>query len=100
MHLWVDLWVPHPAEIFSFSVPFGSNHQPEAQKLIKSKSCAGPWGRPGAREPDLGTGRGGDVTGSANSLSCQRAETVAGARGSPSETQRFGSDCDCLFTNR
>ena len=29
-----------------------------------------------------------------------RADTVAGARGSPSATQTFGSDCDCRFTKR
>ena len=58
-------------------------------------------GDPAAREPGLGTGRGGDVTGSANSFSSQRAETVAGdLRGSSSETQTFGSDCDWRFTKR
>ena len=58
-------------------------------------------GDPAAREPGLGTGRGGDVTGSANSFSSQRAETMAGdLRGSSSETQTFGSDCDWRFTKR
>ena len=33
------------------------------------KGAAGPGGRPAAREPGLGTGRGGDVTGSRSSLS-------------------------------
>jgi len=53
-------------------------------------------GEAGRREPGLGTGRGGDVTGNAFPFSCaQRDDAVAGAaRGSPSETQTFGSDCD------
>jgi hypothetical protein len=66
---------------------------------MNTKMCGRPWGRPAAREPGLGTGRGGDVTGTANSLD-QRAETVAGAYGSPSATHKFGSDCDCRFTKR
>jgi hypothetical protein len=30
----------------------------------------------------------------------QREDTVAGPRGSPSETQALGSACDCRFTKR
>ena len=77
------------------------------QAVLRCCTCgdknvaAGLGGGPAAREPGLGTGRGGDVTGSANSFLCQRAETVAGAvRGSPSATHTFGSDCDCRFTKR
>jgi hypothetical protein len=65
--------------------------------------AAGSGGEPAAREPGLGTGRGGDVTGIANSrfLVSQRDDAVAiVGRGSPSETQRFGSVCDCRFTKR
>jgi hypothetical protein len=62
-----------------------------------------PGGGPAAREPGLGTGRGGDVTGSAISLFSflrrQRAETTGGAAcGVPKATQVFGSDCDCRLT--
>jgi hypothetical protein len=60
-----------------------------------------PGGEPAAREPGLGTGRGGDVTGVASSYSVQREVAVAGAaRGSPSEIQTFGSACDWRFTKR
>src|SRR5205807_9941991 len=78
-----------------------------------AKRCGRPWGKAGRCEPGLGTGRGGDVTGPQTlyssdvtmmtplSLSSQRdgddAVAIVG-RGSPSETQRFGSDCDCRFT--
>ena len=75
--------------------------------------CAGPkmgaagrGGRPAAREPGLGTGRGGDVTGR-EPIPLQR-EVLCSARGddavamvgrgSPSATQRLGSVCDCRFT--
>ena len=67
------------------------------------KVAADRGGRSAAREPGLGTGRGGDVTGVANSgfLLFQRDDAVAMVgRGSPSETQRLGSDCDCRFTKR
>ena len=59
-------------------------------------------GEPAAREPGLGTGRGGDVTGDAELLvSFQRVEDVADAAyGSPSETHTLGSDCDWRFTKR
>jgi hypothetical protein len=55
-----------------------------------------------AREPGLGTGRGGDVTGDAELLSgFQRAVAVAVAEcGSPSDTHTLGSDCDWRFTKR
>jgi hypothetical protein len=60
-----------------------------------------PGGEPAAREPGLGTGRGGDVTGVASSYFVQREVAVAGAaRGSPSEIQTFGSACDWRFTKR
>ncbi len=35
------------------------------EKQKREKSAAGLGGRPAAREPGLGTGRGGDVTGDA-----------------------------------
>jgi hypothetical protein len=61
-------------------------------------------GEPPAREPGLGTGRGGDVTEFAELLcfaSLQRELEVSGADlGSPSETQTFGSACDWRFTKR
>ena len=61
--------------------------------LVKKNVRPDLGGDPAAREPGLGTGRGGDVTGNANSFLCQRAETIAGAAGgSPSRTQTFGSD--------
>jgi hypothetical protein len=56
-------------------------------------------GEAGRSRTRSGDGEGGDVTGTANSLD-QRAETVAGAYASPSATHKFGSDCDCRFTNR
>jgi hypothetical protein len=60
------------------------------------------WGGAVRREPGLGTGRGGDVTGNAYPFCfAQRDDAVAGAaRGSPSETQTFGSDWDWRFTKR
>jgi len=66
-----------------------------AQK-VHGKKMRPALGEAGRREPGLGTGRGGDVTGDAYPFSCaQRDDAVAGAaRGSPSETQTFGSDCD------
>jgi hypothetical protein len=63
-------------------------------------------GGPAARESGLGTGRGGDVTGLAELLFSkvarnQRDVAVAIAgRGSPSETQTFGSACDWRLTKR
>src|SRR4029077_363302 len=71
-------------------------------KKIGCKKMRPALGEAGRREPGLGTGRGGDVTGNAFPFSCaQRDDAVAGAaRGSPSETQMFGSDCDCRFTKR
>ncbi len=67
-------------------------------RLPKNK-CGRLLGKSRPREPGLGTGRGGDVTGVANSfrryLGNQRAVAVAGVvRGTPSETHTFGSDCD------
>jgi hypothetical protein len=78
--------------------------------LRPKKVAAGSGGEPAAREPGRGTGRGGDVTGPRTNSFCstpqsrggslfQRDEAVAAVgRGSPSETQRLGSDCDCRFT--
>ena len=57
---------------------------------------------PAAREPGLGTGRGGDVTGDAEFLLVVQREVaveIAG-RGSPSETHTLTSVCDCRFTKR
>ena len=71
--------------------------------LMAKKGAAGLRGeRPAAREPGLGTGRGGDVTGSRSSFFfVQRDAAVDTAgRGSPSETQTFGSDCDWRLTKR
>jgi len=64
---------------------------------MRRKRCGRLLGKSRPREPGLGTGRGGDVTGVANSCSIrycdQRELAVAGAaRCSPSETQTFGSD--------
>jgi len=63
--------------------------------------AAGPGG---GRPPRTrsGDGEGWDVTGNAYRFSyVQRDDAVAGAaRGSPSETQTFGSDCDWRFTKR
>src|ERR1019366_6965352 len=92
----------------------GQRDQRSSRQLVTQNRCGRPWGRPAARKPGLGTGRGGDVTGVANSLlecagpfrdharefACQRADTVVGACGSPSATQVFGSDCDWRFTKR
>jgi len=71
-------------------------------RLCLNKKLRPTLGEAGRREPGLGTGRGGDVTGSAYFVGvAQRDEAVAGAaRGSPSETQTFGSDCDWRFTKR
>ena len=52
------------------------------------RGAAGSWGRAGRSHPGLGTGRGGDVTGR-DFLLAYRADTMAGARGSPSETHMF-----------
>ena len=59
-------------------------------------------GGPAAREPGLGTGRGGDVTGYAELLNCcQCVAAVAGAAyESPRDTHTFGFDCDWRFTKR
>src|SRR5262249_42125043 len=48
--------------------------QTELVRLLTTprKSCGRPWGRPAAREPGLGTGRGGDVTGVAELLCLSR----------------------------
>ena len=71
------------------------------RKVEPKKVRPAPGGEPAAREPGLGTGRGGDVTGVASSYSVQREVAVAGAaRGSPSEIQTFGSACDWRFTKR
>jgi hypothetical protein len=71
---------------------------------IRKRVRPAPGGEPAAREPGLGTGRGGDVTEFAKllcSLCIQREVAVSGAvRGSPSETHTFGSDCDWRFTKR
>jgi hypothetical protein len=65
----------------------------ERQSLIR-KRCGRLLGKSRPREPGLGTGRGGDVTGVANSFvpmpRDQRDVAVAGVpRGSPSETHTF-----------
>src|SRR5262249_35376880 len=59
-------------------------------------------GGPAAREPGLGTGRGGDVTGNAELLvRCQCAVAVAlDEFGSPSDTHTLGSACDWRLTKR
>jgi hypothetical protein len=71
---------------------------------LNTKKCGRLLGKSRPREPGLGTGRGGDVTGVANSFvmpRVQRAAAVAGLpRGSPSATHTLGSDCDWRLTNR
>src|SRR5579862_6520188 len=66
---------------------------PFRQHGIAEKVRPALGGEPAAREPGLGTGRGGDVTGLAWLLvrfRVQRGVAVIGsARGSPSETQTF-----------
>jgi len=61
-------------------------------------------GTPAAREPGLGTGRGGDVTGLAKLSFSQCADeeaAVANAgRGALSATQTLGLLCDWRLTNR
>src|SRR5262249_58553337 len=59
-------------------------------------------GGPAAREPGLGTGRGGDVTGNAELLvRCQCAVAVAlDEFGSPSETHTLGSAWDWGLAKR
>jgi hypothetical protein len=75
------------------------------QERHPQKGCGHRWGTVAAREPGLGTGRGGDVTGSAFSyVQCDGVDDeVAVAtvgRGSPSETQLFGLLCDWRLTKR
>src|SRR5580704_16761221 len=58
-----------------------SGHEPAPLKKVRPA----PGGEPAAREPGLGTGRGGDVTGLADLLAGYRELAVSGAgRGSPS----------------
>ena len=84
----------------------GDAHDPSEARIVgrkvePKKVRPAPGGEPAAREPGLGTGRGGDVTGVASSYFVQREVAVAGAaRGSPSEIQTFGSACDWRFTKR
>lgn len=68
--------------------------------LLK-QGAADPWGRVGRSEPGRGTGRVGRDRGRLT-VGDQRAEAVAGVVrcGSPSETQRFWSVCDCRLTKR
>ena len=74
----------------------------EGSQGLSRKRCGRLLGESRPREPGLGTGRGGDVTGLANSFSSlQREVAVAGAaRGSPSESHTLGSACDCRLTKR
>ena len=65
-----------------------------------AKNCGRLWGKSRPREPGLGTGRVGRDRGR-KLLKFQREAAVAvPARGSPSDTQALGSDCDCRFTKR
>jgi len=41
------------------------------------KRCGRRWGTPAAREPGLGTGRGGDVTGAAGLLKAQCVDVIS-----------------------
>jgi hypothetical protein len=62
---------------------------------LRQKCAAGSWGRSGRSRTRSGDGEGWGRDREREFLSCQRAETIAGAAGgSPSRTQVFGSDCD------
>jgi hypothetical protein len=84
----------------------GAREKPNEIALLRFKKvAAGSGGEPAAREPGLGDGEGGNVTGLAMLLvsndSDQRAAAVAPAgRGSPSATHALGSLCDWRFTKR
>jgi len=72
---------------------------------LAEKRCGRLLGESRPREPGLGTGRGGDVTGLANSCwfvsANQREAAVAGAGvGAPSATHTLGSACDWRLTKR
>src|SRR3990170_277214 len=79
------------------AVPAVARKLPHAKARSSKKVRPAPGGEPAAREPGLGTGRGGDMTGAAKLLQREVAVATAG-RGSPSVTQVLGSLCDWRLT--